>query len=115
MTKIYDIVTNDKYEFPVKYHVVGARKVGEYIGISENYVRKCLFRNKWGGKYKAVEVGVKKPVARPRREDYERHGRKYYLAHAEKIKEGQRRRYWQKKEDALREKAEKSIEEKGAE
>lgn len=59
VTKIYDIVTNDKYELPVKYHLVGAKNVANYIGISEVTVRKYLCYG-WHGKYKAIEVGVKK-------------------------------------------------------
>ena len=58
MTKIYDIVTNDAYEFPVKYNLVGARQVAEYIGVTENTVRKYICRG-WHGKYKAIEVGVR--------------------------------------------------------
>ena len=60
-TKVYDIVTNDRYELPVKYHLVGAKAVAKYIGMTENKVRKCLYYGKWNGEYKAVAVGRKKP------------------------------------------------------
>ena len=61
-TKIYDIVTNDIYELPVKYDRRGAKAVGEYLGMSENNVRKYLFINRWQGRYKAIVAGIAKPV-----------------------------------------------------
>lgn len=59
ITKIYDIVTNDRYEYPVKYHLVGAKSVAKYLGVTENIVRQCLHRGRFRGEYKAVEVGVR--------------------------------------------------------
>lgn len=56
--KIYDVVTNDRYELPVKYHLVGAKSVAKYLGVTENIVRQCLHRGRFKGEYKAVEVGV---------------------------------------------------------
>ena len=41
---LYNIVTNDEYEIPVACDLVGARAVGEYLGINEAYVRRCLDR-----------------------------------------------------------------------
>lgn len=61
-TKIYDIVTNDKYEFPVAHDCIGAKGVAAYIGIGTQTVRKYISQGKWGGKYKAVQVGIKKPM-----------------------------------------------------
>jgi DNA-binding transcriptional regulator PaaX len=57
--KLYDIVTNDKWEYPVKYNLVGAKQVAKYLGITENMVRQCLCRGRFNGKYKAIEVGVR--------------------------------------------------------
>lgn len=58
MSKVYMIVTNDKYETPVKSDVIGAKAVAEYMGISESYVRKMLCGYKpFVGKYKAVLIG----------------------------------------------------------
>ena len=45
--KIYDIVTNDRYEFPVKAHLTGAKAVAKYIGVTEQKVRKYLHRNRF--------------------------------------------------------------------
>ena len=57
--KLYDIVTNDKWEYPVKYNLVGAKQVAKYLGITENMVRQCLCRGRFKGEYKAIEVGVR--------------------------------------------------------
>ena len=57
--KIYDIVTNDRYEFPVKAHLTGAKAVAKYIGVTEQKVRQYLHRNRFPGEYKAVEVGCR--------------------------------------------------------
>lgn len=56
--KIYDIVTNDLLELPVAFNLIGAKAVGEFIGISEQAVRTKLFKGNWGKcKYKAIEAG----------------------------------------------------------
>lgn len=58
VVKIYDIVTNDLLELPVAYNLRGAKSVSEFIGISEQAVRKKLFKGNWGkSKYKAIEAG----------------------------------------------------------
>ena len=94
VTKIYDIVTNDEYELPVKLHVVGTQAVGEFIGTSANNIAKRMCRGSWPGKYKAVEIGVKPPqtYAEDRRNN-KQICRTYYLRHKERIKEYQRERY----------------------
>lgn len=58
VVKIYDIVTNDLLELPVAFNLIGAKAVGEFIGISEQAVRTKLFKSNWGkSKYKAIEAG----------------------------------------------------------
>lgn len=60
--KLYMIVTNDKYEIPVQFDLVGAKAVAEYIGITVQSVRDRIHKNNWGKKlkYKAVECGTYK-------------------------------------------------------
>lgn len=54
--KMYDIVTNDKYELPVKYCLAGAKEVAEFLEVKNtNTINKRLSRNSFPGKYKAVE------------------------------------------------------------
>lgn len=62
--KLYNIVTNDKYEIPLMCDLIGARAVGEYLGMQEGYVRKCLCTGKWSHlrKKKAIVVGVKEDL-----------------------------------------------------
>src|SRR5574344_2131912 len=50
----YLIVTNDEYEYPVT-ELVGTKKVAEYLGVSQNYACKLIYKNNFGSmKYKAV-------------------------------------------------------------
>ena len=98
VTKVYDIVTNDKYELPVKYNLIGAREVGSYMGISENYVRKCLYLGSWGGMYKAIEVGIKRKTKKQAVNHNREKCREYYARHSDRIKKYQKERYKIRKE-----------------
>ena len=62
--KIYNIVTNDKYEMPIKCDLVGTREVAEYLGMRENYISRCICTGKWSHlrKKKAVVVGTKEDL-----------------------------------------------------
>lgn len=61
IVKLYNIVTNDQYEIPIKCDIIGARAVGEYLGMKENYVSRCICTGRWSHlrKEKAVIVGTK--------------------------------------------------------
>ena len=50
--KIYDIVTNDEYELPVKLGVVGCNGIAEFLEDNVNTVRK-----RFPGKYKVIIAG----------------------------------------------------------
>ena len=55
--KAYMIVTNDKFELPVKMDIFGAKAAADYLGIPEQTFRTCLHRDSWCRKthrYKAV-------------------------------------------------------------
>ena len=56
--KIYNIVTNDEYEFPVVCDVEGAKAVGELLGKTDTYVNKRVCTGRWPKKmrYKAVVI-----------------------------------------------------------
>ena len=77
-TKIYDIVTNDKYELPVKYHLVGAKQVAKYLGVKENTVRQSLHRGCFKGEYKAIEVGIRIVSDREKKRKEKAYNAKYY-------------------------------------
>lgn len=52
----YLIVTNDEMEYPVA-EVDGTKKVAEYIGVSTNYISKCIYLDDFRRmKYKAVII-----------------------------------------------------------
>jgi len=54
------IITNDKFETPVKCDVIGAQAVADYLGISLQYLRRMLCgAAPWSRKhkYKAVSLG----------------------------------------------------------
>lgn len=89
-SKYYVIVTNDEYEFPIKYDIKGAKGVAEFIGISVSTVRKNLYYNKWGHnlKYKAfVDFSIKERPFKIKEyqsvyrktHDRKEYMRKYYL------------------------------------
>ena len=61
---LYNIVTNDEYELPIACDLVGAKAVGEYLGMKEGYVWKCCCTGKWSHlrKKKAVVVGTKEDL-----------------------------------------------------
>ena len=56
---IYNIVTNDALELPVKCDVVGTAAVAEYLGMNKMTVSACICKNAWSHnrKFKAVIVG----------------------------------------------------------
>lgn len=91
--KIYDIVTNDKYEFPLKYHLVGAKSVAKYMGMTEEKVRKCLHYGKWNGEYKAIEAGIVVKSDRHYKEKGRAFNRSNYVRHIEMRKRYQREKY----------------------
>jgi hypothetical protein len=64
IVKLYNIVTNDEYEIPILCDIVGARAVGEALGMKEGYVRRCLCTGKWSHlrTKKAVVVGVREDL-----------------------------------------------------
>lgn len=98
VTKIYDIVTNDEYELPVKLHVVGTQAVGEFIGTSANNIAKRMSRGSWPGKYKAIETGVKRPLTEnQKRIRNKKKCKEYYYKNHERLLEYQRERYRMRK------------------
>ena len=74
--KIYFIVTNDEYEFPIK-EVCGIKEALPYFNVKENTLRRMLFEGRWGKhEYKLVDSGVEA--------DYEskaEYSRRYYAEH----------------------------------
>lgn len=91
--KVYMMVTNDKYELPVKLDIMGAQGVADYMGLTIGHVRKCLARNYWPDKNKV------KPVF----DEYgsqlviKERGKKWEYG-TEEYNEYQRKRYREKKE-----------------
>lgn len=77
--KLYDVVTNDKWEYPVKYNLVGAKSVAAYLGITENVVRQSLCRGRFSGKYKAIEVGVRTLSTKQKKRKEKAYNAKKYL------------------------------------
>ena len=58
IVKLYTIVTNDKYEFPVAFDLIGAKSVADYMGKKIGTVRKNICSGIWNGKYKAIPSGI---------------------------------------------------------
>ena len=54
---LYNIVTNDEYEFPIACDVRGREAVADFLGIRLTQLYRNLKSDKWRGKYKAVYVG----------------------------------------------------------
>ena len=84
---LYNIVTNDEYEIPVACDLVGARAVGEYLGMNEAYVRRCLCTGKWSHlrDQKAVQIGVVEITERDRKRKERIRNRKSYMRRKEKV------------------------------
>lgn len=93
VVKLYNIVTNDEYELPIKQDLKGAKEASEYLGISVSVFRTKLCTDKWGKlKYKAYVSGI---VETDKKEYMRKYGR------SEKRKEINRRYYWKHKEKRL--------------
>lgn len=69
--KVYMIVTNDQYETPIAFDLVGAKQAAAYLGVSVNRFRKNLCTGIWNHKqkYKAVvdEYGTEAELERRRK------------------------------------------------
>lgn len=99
--KTYMIVTNDKYELPVRADLVGAQQVADYLGLTVNRVRKNICTGIWNHRqqYKAVVVGNAEGSIEERRRAYNKrysmshdrseYYRQYYKAKKERIKNEQ--------------------------
>jgi len=57
ITKLYSIVTNDEYEFPVVCDISGRQATADYLGIPLTTFARHIKDGKWKGNFKAVEVG----------------------------------------------------------
>lgn len=57
ITKLYSIVTNDEYEFPVVCDIAGKQAAADYLGISITTFFRNIKSGKWKGNHKAIEVG----------------------------------------------------------
>lgn len=88
------IVTNDKYEIPVKMDCIGVKQAADYIGISENYARKMMCGYcKWTTKYKIVQFGVYKPNRKEYMKQYDfTHDRTEYFKEYHKKRMEQKRK-----------------------
>lgn len=64
VTNVYNIVTNDELETPLKCDLVGAKEVAEYLGMHWVSVNRCVRTGKWSHlrRKKAVIVGVKEDL-----------------------------------------------------
>lgn len=99
--KTYMIVTNDKYELPVRADLVGAQQVADYLGLTVNRVRKNICTGIWNHRqqYKAVVVGDAEGSIEERRRAYNKrysmshdrseYYRQYYRTKKERIKNEQ--------------------------
>ena len=69
MPVIYNIVTNDEYEIPIACDIEGARAAADFLGMSENYMNKCICLGKWSRlrKEKAVIIEKKRVTQEHRR------------------------------------------------
>lgn len=54
---LYNIVTNDEFEFPIACDVKGKQAVADFLGIKLTQFYRNIKSDKWKGKYKAVYVG----------------------------------------------------------
>ena len=54
---LYNIVTNDEFEFPIACDVKGKQAVADFLGIKLTQFYRNIKSDKWKGKYKAVHVG----------------------------------------------------------
>ena len=57
ITKLYSIITNDEYEFPVVCDISGRQAAADYLGVPLTTFSRHLKDGKWKGNFKAVEVG----------------------------------------------------------
>lgn len=55
--KLYSIVSNDDFEFPVMCDIAGRQAVADYMGISVTTLCRNVKSGKWKGYFKAIEVG----------------------------------------------------------
>lgn len=74
--KIYYLVTNDEYEFPVK-ELCGLKEALPYFGVKENTLRRMLFEGRWGKKeYKLIDSKAEADYESPAE-----YSRRYYSEH----------------------------------
>lgn len=66
VTKLYSIVTNDEYEFPVVCDIVGQQATADYLGIWLSTFNRHLKNEKWKGDLKAIEVGLVSVIEDPK-------------------------------------------------
>ena len=89
---IYTIVTNDKYEFPVKSNIRLA-EVAVFLGVAKGTVRNMVFKPRKKSKYKVVVTGKIKP-------DRQVYMKRYDMTHDRS--EYFRQRYLRNKERAVK-------------
>jgi hypothetical protein len=98
---IYNIVTNDDLELPVACDLIGARAVGDFLGMTAQAVNRCVCYGHWSRWRKLKAVIVDQTTIRLSDEERLRRVRdyscRYYDANAERLRADQRRRYWLKK------------------
>ena len=101
---VYIIVTNDKYEIPIKMDCIGVKEAASYIGISENYARKMMCGyNPWTTRYKIIQFGEYKPNRKKYMKQFDlthdrtEYFKKYYKEHKAERMEYQRKMRFRKK------------------
>ena len=70
---LYTVVTNDKYEFPVKSDMRVA-EVAKFLGVAKSTVRNMVFKPRKKSKYKVVVTGKVEY-------DHKEYLRKYFKTH----------------------------------
>lgn len=55
--KLFSIVTNDEYEFPVVCDILGFQAAVDYLGIALSTAYNYIYSGKWPGKYKIINLG----------------------------------------------------------
>ena len=82
-TKIYDIVTNDEYELPLAYGIIGGQAAADFLGVSITTLWRSSKEQKWHGKYKAIDAGRKRTTAKEKALMNAERCRRYYYRRKE--------------------------------
>ena len=114
ITKLYSIVTNDEYEFPVVCDISGRQAAADYLGIPLTTFARHIKDGKWKDNFKAIEVGevrelgefnpneLVKPLSeQERKRKYDERKKARDLMRKEKANEYKKKYYKQNREDIL--------------